>query len=118
MVKPTPIDPDAMEEEEAYVSSEDEDFDPSVVQADENISSSSEEETIDSPANAKLNDKHKVKQKRGKKGEEAEDLGFENSGDEATIKKGSKRKRKGELEDDDSGGEGGFIKTRSMRAVV
>ncbi|MCJ1439351.1 hypothetical protein MMC27_008743 [Xylographa pallens] len=118
MVKSTPVDPDVMEDEEAYVSSEDEDFDPSAVHADEIVSSSSEEETADGPATFKLNDKKTTKQKRGKKRETAEDLGFENSGDEATIKKGSKRKRKGELGDDDSGGEGGFVKTRSMRAVV
>ena len=118
MAKTTPIDPDMMEVEEAYVSSEDEDFDPSAVHADENVSSSSEEETADGPATPKLDVKQTTKHKRGKKGEKVEDLGFENSGDEATIRKGSKRKRKGELEDDDSGGEGGFVKTRSMRAVV
>ncbi|MCJ1379553.1 hypothetical protein MMC17_002654 [Xylographa soralifera] len=118
MVKSTPIDPDLMEDEETYVSSEDEDFDPAAVHADENVSSSSEEETADSPTAFKLDGKQTTKHKHGKKGEKAEDLGFENSGDEATIKKGSKRKRKGELGDDDSGGEGGFVKTRSMRAVV
>ncbi|MCJ1402978.1 hypothetical protein MMC11_006200 [Xylographa trunciseda] len=117
MNKSKPIDPDAMEDEEAYVSSEDEDFDPSAVQADENVSSSSEEETAD-PAIIKLDKKQQIKHKRGKKSEDVEDLGFENSGDEATIKKGSKRKRKGNPSDDDSGGEGGFVKTRSMRAVV
>ncbi|MCJ1393640.1 hypothetical protein MMC18_006515 [Xylographa bjoerkii] len=118
MVKATTIDPDAMEDEEAYVSSEDEDFDPSAVHGDENVSSSSEDETADGPATIKSNGKQKTKHTRGRKGEEAEDLGFENSGDEATIKRGSKRKRKGEPGDDDSGGEGGFVKTRSMRAVV
>ncbi|MCJ1320063.1 hypothetical protein MMC15_005400 [Xylographa vitiligo] len=118
MAKTTPIDPNMMEDEEAYVSSEDEDFDPSAVHVDENVSSSSEEETADGPATPKLDVKQTTKHIRGKKGEKVEDLGFENSGDEATIRKGSKRKRKGELEDDDSGGEGGFVKTRSMRAVV
>jgi len=88
------------------------------VHDDENVSSSSEGETADDPAAIKLDNKQKTKHKRGGKGKEAEDLGFENSGDEATIKKGSKRKRKGEPGDDDSGGEGGFVKTRSMRAVV
>ncbi|KAI1100407.1 BCNT-domain-containing protein [Jackrogersella minutella] len=46
---------------------------------------------------------------------------FENSGDEAIIHKGKKRQKKGRRKDvvaeDDEGGEGGLIKTRSMRAV-
>ncbi|MCJ1285850.1 hypothetical protein MMC26_005192 [Xylographa opegraphella] len=113
-----PLDRGMAEDEEAYVSSEDEDFDPSAVHADENVSSSSEDEAADIPTFPKPDYKRPTKHKRRKKGEEAEDLGFENSGDEATIKKGSKRKRKGELGDDDSGGEGGFVKTRSMRAIV
>ncbi|KAI0841806.1 BCNT-domain-containing protein [Hypoxylon sp. FL0890] len=46
---------------------------------------------------------------------------FENSGDEAIIQRGKKRQKKakrkdGDLENDE-GGEGGLIKTRSMRAV-
>jgi hypothetical protein len=50
----------------------------------------------------------------------AEDAGFENSGDEAIIKKAKKRKRKtldGLAEDPDEGDDGGLVKTRSMRAA-
>jgi len=66
--------------------------------------------------------------KRKRKDEDAEDLGFENSGDEAIIGEGVKEKKrrrkkakaKGktaeELDDEEEGGEGGLIKTRSMRA--
>ncbi|KAI1469348.1 BCNT-domain-containing protein [Daldinia caldariorum] len=47
--------------------------------------------------------------------------GFENSGDEAIIQKGKKRQKKEKRKDgdakDDEGGEGGLIKTRSMRAA-
>ncbi|KAI1458325.1 BCNT-domain-containing protein [Annulohypoxylon moriforme] len=46
---------------------------------------------------------------------------FENSGDEAIIQRGKKRRKKDKQKDanpdDDEGGEGGLIKTRSMRAV-
>lgn len=47
------------------------------------------------------------------------DDGFENSGDEAIIQKGKKKRKKQHRIDgakDDEGGEGGLIKTRSMRA--
>lgn len=106
-----------MEDEDTYVSSEDEDFDPTNGNADENVSASSEEDDNAEESGIKSAPKAKAKQQRKKKGEEAEDLGFENSGDEGIIKKGMKRKRKGSKVDEDSGGEGGFVKTRSMRVV-
>lgn len=110
-----------------YVSSEDEDFDPSAAAAAENISSGSESEAIPSTsANAKRSAKQR--KKGAKRGGDTEDLGFENSGDEATIRKGKKRKRKetvgdgyrkgGDDGDSDVGGDGGFVKTRSMRAAA
>jgi hypothetical protein len=53
--------------------------------------------------------------------EEAEDVGFENSGDEEIVERGLKRQRKkgrkGQ-EDEDEGGEGGFVKTRRMAALA
>lgn len=102
--------------DDAYVSSEDEDFDPTTGDAERNGESSSESEADEESSNVKL---FKAKKsKRGKKDGEAQDLGFENSGDEATLQKGKKRKRKdGANGDEDSGGEGGFVKTRRMRAV-
>lgn len=48
--------------------------------------------------------------------DEAEDAGFENSGDEAIIEKGAKRRKRAKHTEDDEGGEGGVIKTRSQRA--
>jgi hypothetical protein len=107
-------------EDDAYVSSEDEDFDPAAAE-DENVSSSSDSEdgeaaSVAAPAARR---KAKGKAQRAKQDREAEDIGFENSGDEATLRQGrsSKRKREG-LDEGDGGGHGGFVVTRSMRAVA
>ena len=110
--KPGSIPPN----DDAYVSSEDEDFDPTTGDAERNGESSSESEANEESLNVKVSKGQNPK--RGRTDGEAEDLGFENSGDEATIQKGKKRKRKdGGKADEDSGGEGGFVKTRRMRAV-
>lgn len=105
-------------DEEGYVSSEDSDFAPDAVPADAEVDSDSDS-SPDEPETAKP-----AKKRRKIDNEEAEDLGFENSGDEAIIgdglKKERRRKKKGkgkDIEDDEDGGEGGFVKTRSMRAV-
>ena len=96
--------------EEGYVSSEDEDFNPNADAMDV------DGESTDSEAD-ELQAQNPIKKKVLKsKNDEAEDIGFENSGDEAIMKKGQKRKRKNKV-DEDSGGEGGFVKTRSMKAV-
>jgi hypothetical protein len=104
-----------------YASEEDSDFAPDAAPAAEVESSDSESEADESTTKAQAKPKTK-KRKRGD--EEAEDLGFENSGDEAIIKEydaeAPKRKkgttgRAAEL--DDEGGEGGVVKTRSMRAL-
>lgn len=64
-----------------------------------------------------------AKRKRPAADTEAEDAGFENSGDEAIIEKGKKRHKKPKAKDapavvdGDDGDEGPLIKTRSMRAV-
>ena len=102
--------------EDDYVSSEDEDFDPTngANEAKEDLSSESDDEAIASTIKAC----RVGSPKRGDNNGHVEDLGFENSGDEATIRKGRKRRRKhGEGEEDESGGEGGFVKTRTMRAA-
>ncbi|KAI4143667.1 MAG: hypothetical protein LQ340_006919, partial [Diploschistes diacapsis] len=113
-----------IEDEENYISSEDEDFDPENAQARPQPSSESEaEEDHDGGKDrAPIKGKRQPKQKPP---EEAEELGFENSGDEGIIQAGTKeaRHRKRKRRDsaagnDDSGGEGGFIKTRSMRAAA
>lgn len=113
------------DEEENYVSSEDEDFNPEKTDARPKASSSSEADSEDDSKQITVaKPKRRPKQKPDT---EAEDLGFENSGDEGIIKAGAKearkrkRKRKdtdGDAEVRDSGGEGGFVQTRSMRAAA
>lgn len=107
-------------DEEAYISEEDEDFDPTAVEATRDVSSdSSSDSEQEQPQALKKGRKPKFnKHALTLKHPEAEDAGFENSGDEGIINKGTKRKRKGSHASADSGGEGGFVKTRSMRAVA
>lgn len=106
----TPVD------EEDYASSEDSDFAPEDA-PDRASSSGSDDEAEDVGDAAKP---APAKRKRQAGDAEAEDAGFENSGDEAIIEKGKKRRRRGKHVDsanaDDEGGEGGLIKTRSQRA--
>lgn len=114
------------EDDSDYASAEDDDFMPDAdgdaptAAASASEASDSEDESIETPDAQK---KKPTKRKRAKKddGEEAEDLGFENSGDEAIIGKGLKkakrRARRGE-EEEDEGGEGGFVKTRRMAAMA
>jgi hypothetical protein len=100
-----------------YVSEEDSDFalDDAPVE-DSSVSDDDDEVAADAqkPATAKP-------KQRAEDG--ADDAGFENSGDEAIIEKGKSRQRKANRkgvevdEDEDEGGEGGFVKTRRMRAV-
>ncbi|KAK7736924.1 swr complex subunit [Diaporthe eres] len=79
-------------------------------------SSDDEDETADAAEPAPVKRK---RQPQAGGGDDAEDAGFENSGDEAIIGRGKKKQKKGRqaLRDEDEGGEGGLIKTRSMRAV-
>ncbi|KAI2612620.1 BCNT-domain-containing protein [Hypoxylon fragiforme] len=95
--------------DEDYASDEDSDFVPGAapVAADSDLSESDGEVQLVAISSTKLS------------ADADPDTGFENSGDEAIIHKGKKRQKKkrkhGDLED--VGGEGGLIKTRSMRAV-
>lgn len=103
--------------EDGYDSSEDEDFDPTEKQAQGVSSSGSEGDEETTPA-ARSRRQHRGRKRQLRQDGEAEDLGFENSGDEATIRKGTKRRKKGGIgSEDDGGGDGGFVKTRSMRAI-
>jgi hypothetical protein len=102
-----------------YASEEDSDFAPEVaapVASDESSASESEAES----GSEKLI-KHKKRKRAARHNEDAEDVGFENSGDEEIVERGLKRQqkkgRKGR-EDEDEGGEGGFVKTRRMAASV
>ncbi|ELR04242.1 hypothetical protein GMDG_06650 [Pseudogymnoascus destructans 20631-21] len=117
---------DEIVEDENYASSEDDDFVPdeaaaAVASASESESEAEGEGEGEAPAATK--GKPAAKRKRGKPaaGEDAEDIGFENSGDEAIIGKGLKkqrRRREGEEEEEDGGGGGGFVKTRRMAAAA
>lgn len=114
--------------EEEYDEDGDDDFNPDAKAADKQQSSSDDSEleqqtgegsriksVFKSKEISRLDDHPKM---------ESGDLDFENSGDEGIIKEGTtrerkrKRKRKVDEQDEDSGGEGGFVKTRSMRAVA
>ncbi|KAK2630065.1 hypothetical protein QTJ16_000885 [Diplocarpon rosae] len=104
--------------DDEYVSEEDSDFAPDAAPtAGREDSSDEESETEESAATTKKPTPNKRKREQD---EETEDLGFENSGDEAIIEKGVKmqRRRKGKSKEEleDEGGEEGLIKTRSQRA--
>ncbi|KAK4169348.1 bucentaur or craniofacial development-domain-containing protein [Cladorrhinum sp. PSN259] len=105
--------PPELEPDDNYVSEEDSDFAPEDAPAEESSASGDEDE--EAPG-AKPAAGERKRPAGAKEEAVAEDAGFENSGDEAIIVKGKKRRKKTK-EDDDEGGEGGLIKTRSMRAV-
>ncbi|KAK3943050.1 swr complex subunit [Diplogelasinospora grovesii] len=119
---PPPIDIDP--EDEDYASEEDSDFAPEGDAGDaaaSDVSASEDEGAEDRPTPTSPG-KRKRKAATNGDANEAEDAGFENSGDEAIIEKGKKRRKKSRAKDvadaeEDDGGEGGLIKTRSMRAV-
>lgn len=100
--------------DEDYVSHEDSDFTPDNALTEESSASDNDE-----PAETEK----QTQSKRRREGaiDAAKDAGFENSGDEAIIEKGKRRRKKAKRKDEgigeDEGGEGGLIKTRSMRAV-
>ncbi|TAQ86089.1 hypothetical protein B7494_g5584 [Chlorociboria aeruginascens] len=112
--------PDLLPSDEEYASSEDPDFAPEALPLQASGSEASESESEAEPAPSVKKPKS-TKRKRNKErpDQEAEDVGFENSGDEAIIEKGLKRKRKKRknADEEDEGGEGGLVKTRSMRAL-
>lgn len=101
-----PPDP-VPDQEDDYVSSEDSDFAPEDAPEREVTPSDDDDQAQGAPT---------VKRKRQAGDTEAEDAGFENSGDEAIIGKGKKRLKRSKKIDEDEGGEGGLIKTRSQRA--
>ncbi|KZL85441.1 bucentaur or craniofacial development [Colletotrichum incanum] len=112
--------PDPIVDEEEYESSQDSDFAPEDAVAADGASEASDSEADGEDTATKTKT---TKRKRDANGNEAEDAGFENSGDEALIKKAKKKKRKKAKDadavpdEDDEGGEGGLVKTRSMRAA-
>jgi hypothetical protein len=109
--------PEIIPDDSDYASEEDSDFAPDAVPAVASDASSDEESEAEDIV--KVTPKASAKRKRGDV-EEAEDAGFENSGDEAIIERGLKRRKKGkgkDAEEEEEGGEGGVVRTRSMRAL-
>ncbi|KAH8663476.1 bucentaur or craniofacial development-domain-containing protein [Tricladium varicosporioides] len=113
--------PELIPSDEEYASEEDSDFAPDAVPTNDDDGAESSEDEADNGEKVKVAKvAPSTKRKRGQD-DEAEDAGFENSGDEAIIEKGlkkAKRKKGKKLGDvDDEDGEGGLVKTRSMRAA-
>lgn len=105
----------AIDDEEDYASEEDSDF--ALDDAPANDSSPSDDDDDDDETNTESKPVS-GQRKRPAPDPEAEDAGFENSGDEAIIEKGKKRRKKGKTADvAPDADEGPLIKTRSMRAV-
>lgn len=95
-------------QEEEYDENADEDFNPDKATEDPTGSSSSEDDEEAAVA--------KTARKRKKRKSEAQIEADLDSGDEATIKAlPQKKQRKHDADDEDSAGEGGFIRTRAQR---
>ena len=94
---------------------EDDEYDSS---ADEDFAAS---DANDSPSSDSENDEQAPDTRTKKRKTQPAKTEIElDSGDEVTIKKGRKKRRKrgeGDILEDDEGGEGGLIKTRAQRAV-
>ena len=94
------------DDEEEYDENADEDFNPESAVQDEDVSSSSDDEAANTVAKP-------TKKTTKRKADVDEEL---DSGDEATIQDRRRKKRKSKDADaEDSGGEGGLIKTRAQR---
>jgi len=107
----TAMNPEPVVDED-YASEEDSDFAPEPAQQDRDSSAESDDDA-DTPEQ-----RPDGKRKR-QPDDAADDAGFENSGDEAVIEKGKRRRKRAKGRDGDEldeGGEGGLIKTRSQRA--
>jgi len=107
--------------DEDYASENDSDFAPEAAPAEEGSESESEAEGIDGDAKNNNNSGGATaKRQRTGNDDAADDVDFENSGDEAIVQKGKRRRKKAGGDDaavdGDEGGEGGLIKTRSQRA--
>lgn len=106
-MKPLQDDIESQEEDEAYDENADEDFNPDSAAAGDNDNSSSDEDADEAEKASRKPGKRKVNVA-------ADDL---DSGDEATIKERSRKKRRkegAEVDDDDSGDEW-KVKTRSRK---
>jgi hypothetical protein len=110
-----------IEEDSDYASEDDVDFVPGDAPQAGSDESSDGESGADSTQMSKPAKHKRAVANDGEEAEEAEDAGYENSGDEAIIKSGlkkSNKKSKQVAEDEDEGGVGGFVKTRRMAAMA
>lgn len=106
--------PSLPDDEDQYASSEDSDFAPDAAPGQESEESGSEDEADPN------NRPSKRRRTAGDANKDNEDVGYDNSGDEAIIKRGEKRSKKKKHDkaaEEDEGGEGGLIKTRRQRAA-
>ncbi|KAF0637167.1 hypothetical protein FPSE5266_01069 [Fusarium pseudograminearum] len=113
-----PPDP-LLDEDEQYASSEDSDFAPDDAPNQASDQSDVEDEK-DEKDEKDEGDKSTNKRSRPATDEGAANAGYDNSGDEAIIKRGEKRRKKTQtrgVNEDEDGGEGGLIKTRRQRAA-
>ncbi|CAK7199962.1 swr complex subunit [Sporothrix eucalyptigena] len=109
--------PDVIMDDENYASSEDSDFAPDAAPDAASAADSDSEDEAHDEAGGETTKTQQARITASKReNPEAEDAGFENSGDEAIIGKGKKRRRKDGDSDGEDGGVGGFVKTRNQRA--
>ncbi len=93
-------------DDDDYNSASDEDFNPEATKAGSDVEASSEDET--DGTNAPTN--------KRKKTATVDNLDFNNSGDEATITRARRKKRRVKYQEEpEDGGEGGLVKTRAQR---
>ena len=94
--------------EDEYDSSADEDYNPESAEArqvDKSSSSSEDEAETRDPTSKRL---------KKQRDDQNQDHNIENSGDDATIEKGRRKKRRIDFEEED-GGEGGLVQTRAQK---
>ncbi|KAG5942637.1 swr complex subunit [Claviceps sorghi] len=108
-----PPDP-SEDDDEQYASSQDSDFAPDAAPEPASDESDSEDDPADGPSK-----RHNTDTAAGRRSDEGD--GYDNSGDEAIIVRGQKKRKraqeKGQLVDHEEGGQGGLVKTRAQRAA-
>ncbi|KAG5919820.1 hypothetical protein E4U42_006420, partial [Claviceps africana] len=102
------------DDDEQYASSQDSDFAPDGAPEPASDDSDSEDALADG-----LSKRQNTDAVAGRRSDDCD--GYDNSGDEAVIVRGQKRRKraqeKGQLVDDEDGGQGGLVKTRAQRAA-
>lgn len=109
---------DPLIDEDEYASSEDSDFRPDDAEAAARESEGEDSDSETEPAKQAI----PAKRKKDATADGIDDGDLDNSGDEALVEKARKRLKKKKGKDDarqqeEEGGEGGLVKTRSMRAA-